>query len=377
MTQLLRHPLFPQDDDILYLNHAAISPWPKSTSDIINDFTEQNCRRGSKNYLQWLDTENQLRERLRQLINADSIDDIALLKNTSEGLSVIAYGLEWNDGDNVIIPKDEFPSNRIVWESLSQMGVETRQVDILSSLDPEQTLMDAVDSRTRLVSVSAVQYHTGFKLDLEKIGLLCRQHNVLYVIDAIQHLGALVFDNKKIQADFIVADGHKWMMGPEGLALFYSSQASRQQLNLKQYGWRMIEDPHNLTQQQWTVTKSAQRFECGSPNMLGIFALNASVKLLLDIGIEQIQHAILTNSKRIREYINQAPDYELISQADNNRCSGITTFRHLHQSNQQLFNKLCDLGVQCAIRGNGIRFSPHYYHQTWEFKRLFNILNTV
>jgi len=377
MTNQKRHPQFPQDEQLIYLNHAAISPWPNCTAEAVKDFTEQNCHSGSKNYLQWLETEGQLRELLRRLINADTVDDIALLKNTSEGLSVIAYGLDWNSGDNVIIPAGEFPSNRIVWESLDSLGVETRQVDIFSSADPEKALIEAIDNRTRLVSVSAVQYNNGFRLDLEKLGHYCRQYHVLYVVDAIQQLGALEFDNKKIQADFIVADGHKWMMGSEGLALFYSSEKSRPLLNLKQYGWRMIDNPTDFLQQPWSVIKTAQRFECGSPNMLGIFALHASVKLLLDTGIDTIQKSVLANTGHIMDYINNNPHYELLSHPDSNRRSGITTFRHRQQANDQLFKQLTDQGVQCALRGEGIRLSPHFYHQPWELERLFNLLDSA
>lgn len=377
MINLKRHPLFPQEDQLIYLNHAAVSPWPTLTTKAVQDFAQQNCQSGSKNYPLWLETEEQLREMLCQLINADSADDIALLKNTSEGLSVIAYGIDWQVGDNIVIPAGEFPSNRVVWESLSPQGVETRQIDIMSTSDPELALMQAVDDRTRLISISAVQYHNGFRLNLEKIGHFCQQQDILYVIDAIQHIGALPFDNQKIGADYIVADGHKWMMGPEGLALFYSSKKSRSLLNLKQYGWRMLDNPTDFQQQEWSVTKTAKRFECGSPNMLGIVALHASIKLILDTGINNIESAILKNTQYILDYICDNPSCKLLSHHHLQRRSGIICFRHHQLSNEQLFEALTHRGVQCALRGGGIRFSPHFYHQTWEFDHLFSILDNV
>ena len=377
MTNQTRHPLFPQEDQLIYLNHAAVSPWPTLSAKAVQDFAQQNCQSGSKNYLAWLEIEEQLREMLCQLINADSADDIALLKNTSEGLSVIAYGLDWQAGDNVVIPAGEFPSNRVVWESLQQYGVETRQIDIMTTSDPESALINAVDNRTRLISISAVQYHNGFRLNLEKIGQFCQQKNILYVIDAIQHIGALPLDNKKIGADFIVADGHKWMMGPEGLALFYSSKKSRSLLNLKQYGWRMLDNPTDFQQQQWSVSKTAKRFECGSPNMLGIFALHASIKLIIDTGIDNIESAILKNTQGILNYISNNPAYKLLSNHHLERRSGIICFCHQQLSNEQLFEALTRQRVQCALRGGGIRLSPHFYHQPWEFDHLFNILDNV
>ncbi len=377
MTQQARHPQFPLHENILYFNHAAVSPWPRCTVEAVKQFADQNLYSGSSNYLQWLDTEQELRERLRWLINADSVDDIALLKSTSEGLSVIAYGLDWEPGDNVVIPAGEFPSNRIVWESLAQFGVETRQIDILTADDPERALIDAMDARTRLLSVSAVQYSSGFRLDLEKLGDGCRRNNVLFAIDAIQQLGALAFDQQQIQADFIVADGHKWMLGPEGLALFYCKSEQRSQLNLKQYGWHMIENPADFLQQEWRIADTARRFECGSPNMLAIFALHASIGLIQQTGKQVIEDAILNNTNTINDYIRSHNNYELLVNTHHSRMSGITNFKHSKQNTHELHTYLSAQGVQCAERGQGIRLSPHFYHQPWEFEQLFGILDSA
>jgi len=372
-----RHEQFPLERDMLYFNHAAVSPWPVCTAEAIKDFTKQNLLSGSKNYLQWLELEKQLRELMNWLINGDSPDDIALLKNTSEGLSVIAYGLDFKSEDNIVIPKDEFPSNRIVWESLSPRGIETRQIDIVNTSDPEQALIDSMDAKTRLLSVSAVQYSSGLRLDLEKLGRYCRENNVLFAVDAIQQLGALAFDQKKIQADFIVADGHKWMMGPEGLALFYCRPEIRAKLNLNQYGWHMVDNPSDFNQSQWRIVDTAQRFECGSPNMLACHALHASLNLIKKTGIENIESSILSNTKKIRRYVNNSKHYSLNSHADETRLSGITNFKHNSLSNAYLHETLTSQGVQCAQRGDGVRLAPHFYHEQWEFDRLFEILDAI
>jgi len=372
-----RHPQFPQDDDILYFNHAAVAPWPACTVAAVNDFCLQNLHAGSKNYLNWLETETSLRESLRWLINADSIDDIALLKNTSEGLSVIAYGLDWEPGDNVVIPADEFPSNRIVWQSLKRFGVETRQVNIRQTNDPEQALLDAMDEKTRLLSVSAVQYTDGFRLDLVKLGNNLIVKDALFVVDAIQQLGALEFDNKQVMADFVVADGHKWMLGPEGLALFYSHPRAREKLNLNQYGWHMVENPTDFMQQEWHISHTAKRFECGSPNMITAFALQTSLQLIRQTGIETIQETILDNSNNIMNYIDNSNSYDMINKLHEKRRSGIVLFKHKTLRSSVLHQRLTDAGIQCAERANGIRLSPHYYHAKWEFDRLFNQLSSI
>ena len=139
---------FKLDEDIVYLNHAAVAPWPLRTADAVKAFADENARQGSRDYDLWLQREKALRAHLAQLINAASTDEIALLKSTSEGLSVIAYGLPWQAGDNIVIPAEEFPSNRIVWQSLQSQGVDTRMVPVNKVEDPEQALMDACDGKT-------------------------------------------------------------------------------------------------------------------------------------------------------------------------------------------------------------------------------------
>lgn len=358
------HPEFPLDDEIIYLNHAAVAPWPKRTYEAVELFAKENIIQGAKDYPKWTEKEAELKKLMQWLINAESADDIALLKNTSEGLSVIAHGLNWKKGDNVVIPDQEFPSNRIVWESLKEYGVEVRSVSLKESNSPESALIEAIDNNTRLMSVSAVQYDTGFRLDLSTLGKSCKEQDILFCIDAIQCLGALSFDVQKYQADFVIADGHKWMLGPEGLALFYCSPIARDLLSLKQYGWRMVAEPFNFDNKDWQVAPDARRFECGSPNMLGIFALHASLSLIKETGIDFIEEKILKNSSYLTNYINSNKDYELISSSEPERISGIVTFRHKHIDAEMLYPYLMSKNIICAHRGGGIRFSPHFYTDT-------------
>ena len=160
---------FPQDETLVYLNHAAVGPWPKRAQLAISAFAEENIYHGAANYPNWLKVEQSLRQRLQRLINAPSYDDIALQKNTSEALSVIAYGLAWQRGDNIVISSHEFPSNRIVWESLANQGVTVKIADLDNSSDSEQTIIDCIDAHTRLVSISSVQYASGLKIDCNKL----------------------------------------------------------------------------------------------------------------------------------------------------------------------------------------------------------------
>ncbi len=360
---------FSLDPNITYLNHAAVSPLPLCTAKAINNFANENSFSGARYYPEWLQTENELRSLLAKLINAPSVDDISLLKSTSEGLSVIAYGLEWKAGDNIVTIAQEFPSNRIVWESLSQSyGVEVRFLDLNTSDNPEYDLIALCDNNTRLISVSSVQYADGFRLNLEKVGGYTQDNEILFCVDAIQSLGALPFDVQSIGADFVVADGHKWMLGPEGLALFYSKEAVRDKLKLNQFGWHMVQDRGNFDRNDWSISTSGTRFECGSPNMLGIHALHASLSLIKDIGMDAISRNIINNSLLIVDLISNYTNISVISSQDPERMSGIVTLRANGASHSELNAKLMSEGVVCATRAGGIRFSPHFYNTSDEIE---------
>ena len=356
-------PYFQLDDDIIHLNHAAVAPWPIVTRDAVVAFADENLSVGSQHYDQWLETEQQLKQKLVQLINAESSDEIAILKNTSEGLSLIAQGLRFDAGDNIIVPAEEFPSNKVVWQALGSQGVELRQVAVQDSDEPEKALIDAMDESTRLLSCSSVQYARGLRLDLNLIGLACKQNDTLFCVDAIQSLGALAFDAQACHADFVVADGHKWMCAPEGTALFYCRRSVQPLLQLRQYGWHMLKHAfdfsHNHDAMQ--IAENAQRFESGSPNMMGIAALNASLGLLLDIGIENIQAKVMANATYLIEQLSKLPEITILTPTMTARHGGIITFQKGGVDNVQLYQYLQDNNVICAYRGDGIRFSPHFY----------------
>ena len=352
---------FPLQDGLIYLNHAGVSPWPIRTTRAVKDFAEENMVQGSQNYLKWIEVETSLRHKAECLINAPSINDIALLKNTSEALSVVAYGLDWKTGDNVVSSDQEFPSNRIVWESLSKKGVELRQVDLMSAKTPEDALFSLVDNRTRLIAISSVQFSTGLRMDLDVIGEFCRKHDILFCVDAIQSLGAVELDAHEIRADFVMADGHKWMLGPEGLALFYSTPEARDRLDLKQYGWHMVEAVGDFDRREWEIARTARRFECGSSNMVGIHALNASLSLLLEIGMDKVENEVENRSEYLFDKIQRETDLELVTSTEAGRYAGIVTFRRKGIDNKELYDHLVSQNVVCAPRARGIRLSHHFY----------------
>lgn len=369
-------PEFQLDPDLCHLNHAAVGPWPRRAAEAVARFAEENLHQGSLAYPRWLDTEQRLRERLARLIAANSPDDIALAKNTSEALSVIAHGLPWQDGDNLVGIAQEFPSNRIVWESLADRGVTWRALDLERSSDPEAELMALCDRRTRMIAVSWVQYGRGRRLDLERIGAFCRARDILFCVDAIQGLGALPFDLASSQADFVVADGHKWMLGPEGVALLYVRPERRESLTLRQFGWRMVEHPGDFERLDWTPAADARRVECGSPNLLGIHALEASLSLLEEIGLETVWSLLQARTAHLIALIDQR-GFELLTPRDPDRRAGIVTFSVPGVPADRLYRELMQRRVLCAQRGGGIRFSPHFHTPLDVIERAMTIVDDL
>ena len=366
---------FPQDPGLIYLNHAAVSPWPLRTANVIQQFANENVHQGAKNYPAWMEREKILRGQIQQLIHAPDINDIALQKNTSEALSVVASGISWKAGDNIVTSDEEFPSNRIVWQAQEKAGVELRQVNIRDQKNPERALLDQCDTHTRILAISSVQYASGIRLDLARLGEHCRKHGILFCVDAIQSIGAININVEEIQADFVMADGHKWMLGPEGIALFYCREAVRDQLQLHQFGWHMVEHCGDYNRKDWEPAQSARRFECGSPNMLGIFALSASLSLILEAGIETIEQRIQERLDLLFEYFRSKPGIEILTPHEQSQRAGIFTFRNETTDLLQLHQQLMQQQVICAYRGGGIRFSPHFYTAPDKIYKLLDILN--
>ncbi|MEW5009114.1 MAG: aminotransferase class V-fold PLP-dependent enzyme [Cycloclasticus sp.] len=365
---------FNLDDDVMYLNHAAVAPWPVRAEQAVNAFCRENVTIGSKKYANWLKVESRLKSQLAELIHASSVDEIALVKNTSEALSFVAYGLSWSAGDNIVTSDEEFPSNMIPWESLAEQGVTVKKTPLKNSSDPTAKLIEQIDVNTRLLTISSVQYASGLRVDLERLGEACQQKGVLFCIDAIQSVGAFEVDVQRYQADFMMADGHKWLLGPEGLGFFYCRKQTIDKLKLTQFGWHMVEDMGNYDTPLWETAASARRFECGSPNMLSIHALSASISLLLEIGMPRVEKNVISRADYIINKVQQQPQLKLLTQAEPDG-NNIVVFNTLEAKLDELFSYLTEHGVVCAKRGGGIRFSAHFYTPNAVIDRAFALID--
>ena len=353
----------------VHLNHAGVGCWPLRAVKAAQAFAEENSALSSARYDAWEASVRSVRSRLASLIGATP-EEIALTKNTSEGLSIVAAGIDWRAGDNIVVGSQEFPSNRMIWESLRERaGVEVRSVDLYGSQSfkecPEDALASHIDDNTRLLAVSSIQFNTGYRLDLQALSTQCQKHGALFCIDAIQSLGAVPFDVRSCGADFICADGHKWLLSPEGTGLLYCRRPLIETMRLSQYGWRMVEDPDNYETNEWRIAADARRFECGSLNNLGLQAMDASLSLFFDIGLDAAYRRVSDNVNYLRERID-TDAFTFVTPDNSDKCGGIITIRPKCNSakggsTKVLLKKLLTCNILCVQRAGGIRLSPHFY----------------
>jgi cysteine desulfurase/selenocysteine lyase len=365
---------FPSLERWTYVNHAAVSPWPIRTRRAVEAFARENEEDGPAGFRHWITNEQRLRERAARLLGAQNAEDIGLVANTTEGVNIVAHGLEWRPGDNVVTVAGEFPTNHLPWAALVDRGVEVRAVDVRAAQNAEQALIEAMDEQTRVLTVSAVQWTDGFRLQLGTLGAACRGAGVLFFVDAIQQFGALRIDVDKEQIDCLAAGGHKWQMGPEGLGLFYCRSEWRSRIEPPKQGWRMLDRPFSFDQVDRPMHSGSARYEGGTPNTLGQFALNASLSLQEDWGQKWIESRVLANTDRLMVGLADLPGVELVSSQDPERRSGIVSLLPLRGSSRKLARSLYANRIVAAPRGELLRLSPHCYQS---MPQIENILESI
>jgi len=357
--------LFPITQRYIYMNHAAISPLPKPTVEAMTHHAEQVMRHGTVKVVEWWEAIERTRQQVARLVNARP-EEIAFMRNTSDGLSVVANGLRWREGDNVVTAGCEFPANIYPWMRLRAYGVELRLAPERNGRIEVEDLLALVDRRTRVLAVSFVQFASGFRVDLERLGEFCRRRDVLFVVDAIQGLGALPFDVERFHVDAFAADGHKWLLGPEGAAILYVSSRVLDRLEPTLVGWMSVRNwRDSISEEELTYDLSyregALRFESGTLNACGLCGLGASVELLLEVGISRIEEHLTVLGRELCERL-QAKGYRVVSSRRPGETSGIFCFTHPHYSAQELVARLEQRGIIVSARLGRLRISPHLYN---------------
>ncbi|MEQ1884693.1 MAG: aminotransferase class V-fold PLP-dependent enzyme [Bryobacteraceae bacterium] len=361
-------PNFPVTERLIYLNHAAVSPISRPAADAMQWFARDAQDWGALHYGKWLETYDGLRQGTARLING-SPEEIALVKNTSEGIAAIAMGLDWRAGDKIVCFEEEFPANQYPWRKLESKGV---RIEWLRATDPLDRIDEAAKG-ARLLAISFVQFLTGYRADLVKTGEICRRRGVIFFVDAIQGLGAFPLDVQAANIDALSADGHKWLLGPEGCAVLYISRSLQEQVEPAEFGWTNAASSNDYASRDMTPWNDARKYECGTLNTIGCYGLRASIDFLLEIGVERIAPVVQGLADRIADGA-RAKGYELLGARTPASGAGIVSFRKPGVDSSGLCAMLRENGVTAAPRAGWIRTSPHFYLLPAEIDRVVEML---
>ena len=366
---------FPIVDQMIFFNHAAVSPLCPSAAQALRDYADHALTRS---YVDggWYEQLNQLRRDTATLINARGPHEIAMIANTSAGLNLVSGGIDWQPGDEVVISNVEYPANRYPWQALERFGV--RVVEVAQREDYRidvHDVIEAITDKTRLVSLSHVQFSTGYRIDLKPIADVVHAAGGWLCVDGIQSLGVLPVDVQAMGIDFLSADGHKWLMGPEGAGVFYCHEELLELLRPAVIGWLNMVNALDFMDYDFTLHRDARRFEAGSWNIPGSLALSASTKMILELGVDQVFAKVDALNQQIRIGL-ETKGYHIVSPANPDERSGITTFvpRRDDLSVKKIAGDLEKQNVIIAHRVGRLRTSPHFYNTPEQVDQLIEAL---
>ncbi len=358
-----------------FFDHAAVAPITDRAQWAINEYAADQAENGDVNERRWVDRIEQVRRWAGQLIQADPLD-VAFVKNTSEGIGIVAEGFPWQAGDNVVTAQEEYPANLYPWMNLQSRGVEMRLVASRQNRLHIDDIRAAIDSRTRIVSLSFVEFASGFLNDLDAVGAICRDRGVLFFVDAIQGLGVLPLDVSRSPIDFLAADGHKWLLGPEGAGILYVRRELLDRLHPVGVGWNSVIGARDFSRIDFRLKPHAGRYESGSHNIAGITGLGASLEMLLEIGTAKVASRI----RELTDYLcERAPQTGLgiYSSRAEREWSGIVSLTVPDGSPRDRVKRCRDAGVVINQRAGRLRVSPHCYNTRDEIDRLMDLLGVT
>ncbi len=355
---------FPVTANLIYLNHAAVAPLPRPCAEAMKWLADDAMQYGSLHYDQWLDAYEGLRVAAARLIGADR-SEIAMVKNTSEGIATVAMGLDWRPGDKIIAFREEFPANYYPW---LRLGSDRCNVVWLSVTDPLDTI-DRACHGAKLLAISFVQYLSGHRVDLTAIGEICRRRGCFFFVDAIQGLGAFPLNVRTDNIDALAADGHKWMLGPEGCGILYVRKDRQDSIFPAEFGWTNVAGYNDYASRDMTLRSDAGRYECGTLNTIGCFGLRASLELILEVGVERIAPVVQALAGQLAEGAAQK-GYQLLGERTAENGSGIIALNKDGVDSRKIVRDLKDRGIVAAPRQGFVRFSPHFYVSPEDIERV-------
>ena len=363
--------LFPVVGRYIYLNHAANSPEPLPVLSAMQEYMRACSDHGTAMEDHWKHKPARARANFAKLLDCKT-RDIAFLPNVSSAANLVAGGLDWRPGDNVVITQDQFPANVYPWLFLQSAGVEVRFADWQKHgfID---SIYNVVDSKTRVVAVSWVEYFSGNRHNLADVGILCKNMGIILFVDAIQGLGALTLRQADTGADIIAVGGHKWLLGPEGQGAAYFSPQLIDRLHPPAFSWRSIEDFMNFDSYRLDLRSDAARYEAGTQNWAGVLGFGAGLELILQVGPGIIASKIEDLTTQLLIALSQMP-VDLLTPAPWKERAGIITLRPRYLDADFLRLKLLSRGIVCSTRRGALRISPHFYNTQQEIDTFVNAL---
>jgi cysteine desulfurase / selenocysteine lyase len=368
--------IFPVTREWTYLQNASIGPLSTRVLDAVQRCLTEQAAAGTEAYTSWLETAESVRRRAAVLMNAP-VECVSFVQNTAEGLSRIALGLPWEAGDNIITASIEYPTNVMPWRALERVGVETRIVPARNGRVEIDDVVRAADARTRLVAISSIQFASGFRIDLTRLGTFCRERGVLLSVDAIHTLGAFPLDVRAVPVDFVSAGGHKWLLSPVGTGVFYARRELLDRLRVIEVGAAGDARYHvqdELLLHDFVPQSSAKRFEGGVPPFALLAGMGAAIDLALEIGVDRIGRHVLALAERAAAGLAGAGCAILSPRASEDEKSGIVVFVHPAVPSETLKQTLTEERISVSLRTIGghavLRAAPHFYNHESDIERL-------
>lgn len=364
--------LFPVTKKLVYLNHAAVSPISTRAAGALERQLREQMEYGVEREDLWEERADRGRSLAAKLLNAKP-GEIAFVKNTTEGLNLFARGMDWRRGDNVVLPRVEFPANVYPWLSLEGRGVKLKFIKEKYGRLLVEDIDKAIDGRTRVVAISFVEFSSGYRNDLERIGKICRERGVHLVVDGIQGVGALGLDVKKCNLSAMSAGGHKWLLSPQGTGIFYCPLGVMKKLEHPAPGWMSVVGWTDYYNFKYRLFKDSRRYESAQRNLLGLCGLTESLKLIGELGIANIEKRVLEITDCLCDLLEKR-GFEVFSSRRDGEKSGIVSFFVKRMDPDRLRETLRKRGIIVSARDGRLRASPHYYNSFEEIERFVKAL---
>jgi cysteine desulfurase / selenocysteine lyase len=379
--QELRQLFFPITRNCVYLNHASDGPLPSPVVRTLNTYIEDTSNFGNLHFERWIEHLRGAHRRMANMIRI-RVDQVAMTASTGDGLMMIAGGLRWQPGDMIVTAECEFPSNVYPWLNLQAQGVQVHLLKMRENRVVIEDVLSSITESTRLVSLSFVEFSTGYRNDIATIARYCHERGIICGIDAAQALGALDIDAPMLGVDYLAAASHKWLLSPHTTGILYVADDLQAQLQTARKGWFSVQEPYDFFNYEQPLKAGMARFEHSTPNGLPILGLDAALGIFecIDGGMAAVEKRVLGLTRHAIAGLERL-GYPLVSPQGDGERSGIVCFK-LHPerqdiSPQQLVDELASRNIHVAARGDVVRISPHFYNTIEEINRLLNALGDI